>query len=212
MHKFDSGWLIQLVFSPSRLSLEDTQQWSQSLERLLESKCRFFLLLRMRRLFKHEIEFEFKQNKWFKKKLKKGSVFVLSPDGLATFHNFLKSEHSDENIEFWLTCEDYKKNRSSYRMSSKAKKIYEQFIKVESPKEVSQAQSKCKISHLLLLAQIPSFLSACLIADQHWLSNSRADQKERQDSHYPVLWRSSEDSLWADGKRLVPTVSPLGHL
>lgn len=64
--------------------------------------------------------------------------FVVSPtDGLATFRNFLKSEYSDENIEFWLTCEDYKKIRSSFRMSSRAKKIYEQFIKVESPKEVS---------------------------------------------------------------------------
>lgn len=38
--KFDSGWVIFLAFSSSRLSLEDTQQWSQSLERLLESKCR----------------------------------------------------------------------------------------------------------------------------------------------------------------------------
>lgn len=58
-------------------------------------------------------------------------------DGLATFRNFLKSEYSDENIEFWLTCEDYKKIKSSFRMSSRAKKIYEQFIKVESPKEVN---------------------------------------------------------------------------
>ncbi|KAK1897294.1 Regulator of G-protein signaling 1 [Dissostichus eleginoides] len=55
--------------SESRLSLEDTQQWSQSLERLLDSKY-----------------------------------------GLATFRNFLKSE---------------------------AKKIYEQFIKAESPKEIN---------------------------------------------------------------------------
>lgn len=58
-------------------------------------------------------------------------------DGMATFRNFLKSEYSDENIEFWLTCEDYKKIKSSFRMSSRAKKIYEQFIKVESPKEVN---------------------------------------------------------------------------
>ncbi|CAL8255916.1 unnamed protein product [Merluccius merluccius] len=82
--------------SESRLSLEDTQQWSQSLERLLESKY-----------------------------------------GLATFRTFLKSEFSDENIEFWLTCEDYKKIRSSFRMSSRANKIYEQFIKAESPKEIN---------------------------------------------------------------------------
>uniref|UniRef100_A0A1A8JHY3 Regulator of G-protein signaling 13 n=3 Tax=Nothobranchius TaxID=28779 RepID=A0A1A8JHY3_NOTKU len=92
---------LQCMFSQSsspesRLSLEDTQQWSQSLERLLESKY-----------------------------------------GLATFRNFLKSEFSDENIEFWLTCEDYKKCRSSFKMSSKAKKIYEQFVKAESPKEIN---------------------------------------------------------------------------
>lgn len=65
-------------------------------------------------------------------------VCLLFPsDGLATFRNFLKSEYSDENIEFWLTCEDYKKIKSSFRMSSRAKKIYEQFIKAESPKEVN---------------------------------------------------------------------------
>ncbi|XP_024921027.1 regulator of G-protein signaling 1-like isoform X2 [Cynoglossus semilaevis] len=91
---------LQCMFSHSssskRLSLEDIQQWSESLERLLESKY-----------------------------------------GLATFCNFLKSEYSDENIDFWLTCEDYKKIRSSFRMSSKAKKIYEQFIRAESPKEIN---------------------------------------------------------------------------
>lgn len=64
-------------------------------------------------------------------------VFLFFPtDGLATFRTFLKSEFSDENIEFWLTCEEYKKIKSSFRMSSKAKKIYEQFIKAEAPKEV----------------------------------------------------------------------------
>ncbi|XP_061883574.1 regulator of G-protein signaling 21-like isoform X2 [Entelurus aequoreus] len=91
---------LQCMFSHSssseRLTLEDTQQWSQSLERLLDSKY-----------------------------------------GLAAFRNFLKSEYSDENIEFWLVCEDYKKIKSSFRMSSKAKKIYEQFIKAESPKEIN---------------------------------------------------------------------------
>uniref|UniRef100_A0A671VRP2 Regulator of G protein signaling 13 n=1 Tax=Sparus aurata TaxID=8175 RepID=A0A671VRP2_SPAAU len=65
-----------------------------------------------------------------------GVFSLFTSDGLATFRNFLKSEYSDENIEFWLTCEDYKKIKSSFRMSSRAKKIYEQFIKAESPKEV----------------------------------------------------------------------------
>ena len=64
-------------------------------------------------------------------------TLLVFSDGLATFRTFLKSEFSDENIEFWLTCEEYKKIKSSFKMSSKAKKIYEQFIKAESPKEVS---------------------------------------------------------------------------
>lgn len=75
-------------------------------------------------------------------------VFFPTSDGLATFRNFLKSEYSDENIEFWLTCEDYKKIKSSFRMSSRAKKIYEQFIKAESPKEVNQTgQNLCIRTH-----------------------------------------------------------------
>ncbi|KAG8003366.1 Regulator of G-protein signaling 21 [Nibea albiflora] len=69
--------------------------------------------------------------------LQSGLMHPSSPDGLATFRSFLKSEYSDENIEFWLTCEDYKKIKSSFRMSSRAKKIYEQFIKAESPKEIN---------------------------------------------------------------------------
>lgn len=61
--------------------------------------------------------------------------FIL--DGMATFHAFLKSEFSDENIEFWLVCEDFKKVRTSSRLTSRAKKIFELYIEAEAPKEVS---------------------------------------------------------------------------
>lgn len=52
------------------------------------------------------------------------------------FKAFLKSEFSDENIEFWLVCEDYKKIKSSFRMSSRAKKIFKLYIQAEAPREV----------------------------------------------------------------------------
>lgn len=48
----------------------------------------------------------------------------------------MKSEFSDENIEFWLVCEDYKKIKSSFRMSSRAKKIFKLYIQVEAAREV----------------------------------------------------------------------------
>ncbi|KAG9338390.1 hypothetical protein JZ751_025794 [Albula glossodonta] len=62
---------------------------------------------------------------------------LQSKYGMATFHSFLKAEYSDENIEFWLRCEEYKKIKSSYKMNSKAKKIYEQYVQASAPKEIN---------------------------------------------------------------------------
>lgn len=62
---------------------------------------------------------------------------LFSPDGLAAFRTFLKSEFSEENVEFWLACEDFKKTKSSTKIASKAKKIYSDFIQDDAPKEVN---------------------------------------------------------------------------
>ncbi|XP_010219248.1 PREDICTED: regulator of G-protein signaling 4 [Tinamus guttatus] len=57
--------------------------------------------------------------------------------GLAAFRAFLKSEYSEENIEFWVSCEDYKKTKSPAKLSPKARKIYNEFISVQATKEVN---------------------------------------------------------------------------
>uniref|UniRef100_A0A5F9C558 Regulator of G-protein signaling 5 n=1 Tax=Oryctolagus cuniculus TaxID=9986 RepID=A0A5F9C558_RABIT len=57
--------------------------------------------------------------------------------GLASFKSFLKSEFSEENLEFWIACEEYKKIKSPAKMAEKAKQIYEEFIQTEAPKEVN---------------------------------------------------------------------------
>ncbi|XP_029004198.1 regulator of G-protein signaling 5-like [Betta splendens] len=57
--------------------------------------------------------------------------------GLSAFRSFLQSEFSDENIEFWTACEDYKKTKNPVKMATKAKKIYEEFIQSEGPREVN---------------------------------------------------------------------------
>ncbi|XP_054240452.1 regulator of G-protein signaling 5 isoform X2 [Indicator indicator] len=62
---------------------------------------------------------------------------LQSPYGLASFRSFLCSEFSEENVEFWVACEDYKKTKSPLKMAEKAKKIYEEFIQTEAPKEVN---------------------------------------------------------------------------
>lgn len=59
-----------------------------------------------------------------------------SAAGKTTFQAFLKSEFSDENIEFWMKCEDFKKIRSNATLTSRAKKIFERYIQAEAPREV----------------------------------------------------------------------------
>ncbi|XP_006007574.1 regulator of G-protein signaling 18 [Latimeria chalumnae] len=58
-------------------------------------------------------------------------------DGIEVFSVFLKTEYSQENIEFWLACEEYKKTKSTGKLASKAKKIYLEFIEAEALKEVN---------------------------------------------------------------------------
>lgn len=43
------------------------------------------------------------------------------------FSTFLKSEFSEENVEFWLP-EDFKKTESAEKIASKARMIYSEFI------------------------------------------------------------------------------------
>ncbi|XP_026709878.1 regulator of G-protein signaling 18 isoform X2 [Athene cunicularia] len=57
--------------------------------------------------------------------------------GLDAFTKFLKTEFSEENIEFWIACEDYKKNKTAHELLPKAKIIYETFIQKDAPKEVN---------------------------------------------------------------------------
>ncbi|XP_038205779.1 regulator of G-protein signaling 1 [Arvicola amphibius] len=56
--------------------------------------------------------------------------------GQSIFGNFLKSEFSEENIEFWLACEDYKKTESGL-LSSKAEDIYKAFVRSDAVKQIN---------------------------------------------------------------------------
>lgn len=62
-------------------------------------------------------------------------LFALS-DGLAAFRSFLQSEFSEENLDFWLACEDYRRIKSLSKMASRAKKIYAEYISIQACKEV----------------------------------------------------------------------------
>nr|CAG4645248.1 EOG090X0IBZ [Leptodora kindtii] len=62
---------------------------------------------------------------------------MKSSMGRVVFREFLKCEYSEENILFWLACEDLKKEKNAELVEEKARLIYEDYISILSPKEVS---------------------------------------------------------------------------
>ncbi|XP_017354129.1 regulator of G-protein signaling 1 [Cebus imitator] len=61
---------------------------------------------------------------------------LANQTGQDVFGSFLKSEFSEENIEFWLACEDYKKTESDL-LHCKAEKIYKAFVHSDAAKQIN---------------------------------------------------------------------------
>ncbi|CAL8269398.1 unnamed protein product [Arctogadus glacialis] len=59
-----------------------------------------------------------------------------SEDGRQVFTNFLRSEFSEENIEFLNACKEFKQ-LSPAKMAAKAKLIFVKYVETDSPKQVN---------------------------------------------------------------------------
>uniref|UniRef100_A0A1A8CUL9 Regulator of G-protein signaling 19 n=1 Tax=Nothobranchius kadleci TaxID=1051664 RepID=A0A1A8CUL9_NOTKA len=62
---------------------------------------------------------------------------MRNPAGRNVFREFLRTEYSEENMQFWLACEDLKREINKSAIEEKARVIYEDYISILSPKEVS---------------------------------------------------------------------------
>ncbi|KAL2092346.1 hypothetical protein ACEWY4_012144 [Coilia grayii] len=57
--------------------------------------------------------------------------------GVAVFRAFLQTEFSEENLDFWLSCEDFKQVKSQSKMASRAKKIFAEHVSIQACREVN---------------------------------------------------------------------------
>lgn len=48
----------------------------------------------------------------------------------------MRTEYSEENLLFWLACEDYKKISSETEREAAAKRIYTEFVQVDALRQV----------------------------------------------------------------------------
>ncbi|XP_039985662.1 regulator of G-protein signaling 4 [Xiphias gladius] len=71
------------------------------------------------------------------KKWKESFSHIMNSDtGRRVFTSFLRSEFSEENMDFWVACEDYKKTTPS-KLVTRAKQIYQQYVEADAPNEVN---------------------------------------------------------------------------
>ncbi|XP_010220438.1 PREDICTED: regulator of G-protein signaling 10 [Tinamus guttatus] len=65
------------------------------------------------------------------------------PEGVKRFREFLKKEFSEENVLFWLACEEFKKTQGKKQMQEKAKEIYTTFLSSKASSQVNvEGQSR----------------------------------------------------------------------
>ncbi|XP_042338989.1 regulator of G-protein signaling 21-like isoform X1 [Plectropomus leopardus] len=57
--------------------------------------------------------------------------------GQLVFEDFLRTEYSEENLLFWLACEEYKKITSQKEMAVAAKRIHAEFVQVDAPRQIN---------------------------------------------------------------------------
>jgi len=64
------------------------------------------------------------------------STLLSHPDGMRLFEDYLKSEFSQENIQFWKACERFK-TLPECQIEAEAAAIYKEFIDPQAAKLVS---------------------------------------------------------------------------
>ncbi|NXA81892.1 RGS13 protein, partial [Thryothorus ludovicianus] len=62
---------------------------------------------------------------------------VMSKYGPMIYKTYLKTEHNDENIEFWLACKAYKKITSQRNIYFMARKLFRRYIHPQAPSEIN---------------------------------------------------------------------------
>ncbi|XP_028978653.1 regulator of G-protein signaling 1 isoform X7 [Esox lucius] len=85
------------------------------------------------------------------------NALLASRTGVSVFGAFLRSEFSEENLQFYLACEQYRNSSNNFSLHRRAKEITATYIETGAPREVNLDSKTRELTRQLL--QAPSHTS-----------------------------------------------------
>ncbi|PAV83567.1 hypothetical protein WR25_10849 [Diploscapter pachys] len=114
-------------------------------------------------------------------------ALLNNKQGCALFRQFLKKEFSDENVDFWCACEEFKNIKDPKKLKQKAHEIYKEFVAEQAPKEVNLDSDTRAATKAAIFEEIVKL-------DTFSLAQSRIEQLMAKDSYRRFL----KDRIYLD--------------
>ncbi|XP_038828382.1 regulator of G-protein signaling 3-like [Salvelinus namaycush] len=86
-------------------------------------------------------------------------ALLASRTGVSVFGAFLRSEFSEENLQFYLACEQYRNSSNNFSLHRRAKEITVTYIEAGAPREVNLDSKTRDLTTQLLRAPSHTSLS-----------------------------------------------------
>lgn len=197
-----------ILFFCCRFNVDEPLKWKESFEKLLSSQSKY-----------NPSHHTFQSVQMFSDdcQMFTCTFFLLSSDGLCMFRAFLVSEFSEENIAFYLACENYRTSKPS-KLATKAKKIYDEFIGSDAPREVNKSNNQETHQDVLSspVSRCSSIHHLCASLCVSTGKSRPCDQGYHKGKHgasQPVLfWPGRRENLHPDGEGLLPSLPQILHI
>ncbi|KAM9737302.1 uncharacterized protein ACNS7B_013058 isoform 1-T2 [Menidia menidia] len=89
------------------------------------------------------------------------NALLATQTGVSVFGAFLRSEFSEENLQFYLACEQYRQSSNNFSLQRRAKDIYATYIEPGAPREVNlDSKTRALTTQLLQAPSHSSLLPA----------------------------------------------------